>query len=399
LRASDVALFLLYLLVFLFSPLRGLRVVALFFFGMHLLTVLPALLLPRALGVVRRDAVVRINRLQQLTVTLELRNRWPLPLRSVLVMDRPGGLFPDSPPVFAVSLRPRERRILTWTAQARERGEFTIGPVLVEGPGPLGLRRWTADRDALLRVIVYPAVFSLTLEHRRGLPAGNLAVLNRLYEDVSRFRSLREYAPGDEVRRINWKVSARLGKLHTTEYLPSLYFPVLVLLNLCSSDYPLSMRHHLMERAIEVAASLVVYFAGLKQEVGLAAAAIIPGQPGFISAPIRSGNSHGVRILESLALARPCDELVDFVSLVRGPAAGGGVVPRTGTRILAVTPPLSGQRRSALRSLTRRGWQLEVFFIGMPEQREDAPRLAGIADIPGITAHTIGTGEAAHFDG
>jgi uncharacterized protein (DUF58 family) len=345
--------------------------------------------------------VVRINRLQLLTVTLELRNRWPLPLRSVLVTDRPGGIFPDTPPVFAVSLRPRERRILTWTAQARERGEFTIGPVLLEGPGPLGLRRWTADRDAPLRVIVYPAVFPLTLEHRRGLPAGNLAVLNRLYEDVSRFRSLREYAPGDELRRINWKVSARLGKLHTTEYLPSLYFPVLVLLNLCSSDYPLSMRHHLMERAIEVAASLVVFFAGLKQEVGLTAAAVILGQPGFISVPVKQGISHGVRILESLALARPCEEPVDLVSLVQapamgptvGPAAAGGAVPRTGTRILAVTPPLSGERRSALRSLSRRGWQLEVFFIGMPEQGEGEPRLAG------ITAHTIGTGEEAKVDG
>jgi hypothetical protein len=156
-----------------------------------------------------------------------------------------------------------------------------------------------------------------------------------------------------------------------------------------------------MERAIEVAASLVVYFAGLKQEVGLAAAAVIPGQPGFISVPVKQGISHGVRILESLALARPCEEPVDLVSLVQGPAMGptvgpaaaGGVVPRTGTRILAVTPPLSGERRSALRSLTRRGWQLEVFFIGMPEQSENEPRLAG------ITAHTIGTGEEAKVDG
>jgi uncharacterized protein (DUF58 family) len=235
-------------------------------------------------------------------------------------------------------------------------------------------------------VIVYPAVFALTLEHRRGLPAGNLAVLNRLYEDVSRFRSLREYAPGDELRRINWKVSARLGRLHTTEYLPSLYFPVLVLLNLCSADYPLSMRHHLMERAIEVAASLVVYFAGLKQEVGLAAAGLMPGQQGFLSIPVRPGNSHGVRILEALALVRPSDEIVDFVSLLQGHSAG--LALRTGTRILAVTPTLSAERRSALRSLTRRGWQVEAFFVGVPEKGEI-----------GFAAHTVATGEEALLNG
>jgi len=91
---------------------------------------------------------------------------------------------------------------------------------------------------------------------------------------------------------------------------------VLVLLNLCSVDYPLSMRHHLMERAIEVAASLVVYFAGLKQEVGLVAIGVTPASPGLTpgsppaspraagipSIPVRPGNSHGVRILEGLAL-------------------------------------------------------------------------------------------------
>ena len=391
LKGGDIAVFLLYALVFLLSPLRALRVIALFFFGVHLLTVLPALLVPRALAVIRGDSVLRLNRLQRLTVTLEIRNRWPLPLRSVLVTDRAGGLFPDAPPVFDIALRPRESRVVSWTAEARERGEFTVSPVMLEGPGPLGLRRWSSNVPAPLRVIVYPAVFSLGLEHKRGLPAGNIAVLNRLYEDVSRFRSLREYAPGDELRRINWKVSARLGRLHTTEYLPSLYFPVLVLLNLCSADYPLSMRHHLMERAIEVAASLVVYFAGIKQEVGLAATALIPGQPGFLTVPIRPGNSHGVRILESLALARPCDEQSDFVALLQGPAAG--IALRTGTRILAVTPPLSGERRAELRSLARRGWPLEAFYIGSAEKGE------GEAETPGVTAHTIATGEEARIDG
>ena len=124
----------------------------------------------------------------------------------------------------------------------------------------------------------------------------NIAVLNRLYEDVSRFRSLREYQPGDELRRINWKVSARLGKLHTTEYNPSLYFPILVLLNLCAPDYPLEGRYPHMERAIELAGSLVAYFPGLKQQVGLIAAARIPGEPEPVSVPIRAGTSHGVRI-------------------------------------------------------------------------------------------------------
>jgi uncharacterized protein (DUF58 family) len=237
---------------------------------------------------------------------------------------------------------------------------------------------------APVRVIVYPAIFPLTLEHRRGLPAGNLAVLNRLYEDVRRFRSLREYTPGDELRRINWKVSARLGKLHTTEYNPSLYFPVLVLLNLCAPDYPLSGRYPLIERAIELAGSLVVYFAGLKQEVGLAAAARIPGEPGPVAVPIKAGTSHGVRILESLARAHPVDEEMDFAALALGGAASSGLILPTGTRVLAVTPRLSGVRRASLQALTRRGWQLEVFFMASD---------AAHGELAGAVTHSVGYGE------
>ncbi len=385
-RGGDIAILVLCALFFAFAPVRSLRVIALFVFGTYALAVVPARLLPRAVSVRRREEVIRVNRLQVVEVSFAVRNRWPLPIRSLLVTDRLGGLFADTPPVFLISLRPRETRILTWRAQARERGEFTIGPVQLTGPGPLGLRRWFVDQPAMQRVIVYPAVFPLTLEHRRGLPAGSIAVVNRLYEDVSRFRSLREYAPGDELRRINWKVSARLGKLHTTEYVPSLYFPVLVLLNLTAEDYPLSMRRHLIERAIEVAASLVVVFAGLKQEVGLVASALLPGQPGFLSVPIRPGSSHGMRILEALALARPCDERVDFTSLIHA-------VPRTGTRIVAVTPPLPVERRGSLRALGRRGWQVEAFFVGGSSGE------GGESGATGLTAHEVGTGEAVGLHG
>lgn len=394
LRVGDIVLLLLFALLFGFAPIRPVRGVALFAFAVYAFAVIPPLLVPRALSVRRREAVLRVNRLQQLEVTLEVRNRWPLPLRTVLVTDRPGGLFPETPPVFLIALRPRERRILAWRAEARERGELFVGPVELSGPGPLGLRRWAVELEVPLRVIIYPAVFPLTLEHRRGLPAGTIAVPNRLYEDVSRFRSLREYAPGDELRRINWKVSARMGKLYTTEYVPTLYFPVLVLLNLTSEDYPLSMRRHLMERAIEVAASLVVEFAGLRQEVGLTSSGLLPGRPGFLTVPVGSGSSHGMRILEALALARPCDERVDFTTLLQGNGAQGygGAAPRTGTRVIAVTPPLPAERRGSLRALARRGWQVEAFIIG-------GGSAAAPGEAAGMTVHAVSDGEEAELHG
>ncbi|MGA2976321.1 MAG: DUF58 domain-containing protein [Spirochaetia bacterium] len=382
-RAGGIALFLLFLLVFLFAPITTIRILALFFVLVQGLSLVMGYLLPRSLSIRRGASIIRVNRFQRITVMVEVRNRWPLPVRSVLVTDGPGGIFPVEPPVFLLSLAPRERKTLTWEAETRDRGEFIIGPLTLSGPGPFGLHPWKVTQYTPLTVIVYPAVFPLTLEHKRGLPAGNIAVLNRLYEDVSRFRSLREYAPGDELRRISWKVSARLGKLYSMEYLPSLYFPVLVLLNLSAPDYPLHARHAQMERAIELAASLAVYFIGLKQEVGLAATATISGEEGCITVPIRAGSAHGVKMLEALARARASDEQSDFLRLAQGAASSGGVAARTGTRILAVTPPLSRERRAALRSLSRKGLQVEAFFITSQDARPED------ASLPGIVSHAV----------
>ncbi len=361
LARGDIALIILFLLCFAFAPFREVRLLGIF---LSLMVGMPATarwLLPGAVSVSRRDPVLRVNRTQKVVVSLEVRNRWPLPLRSVLIVDAPGGLFPDAPPVFRVDLAPRGTTILSWEAETRERGEFRIGPAQVSGPGPFALRPWGKAYESTTTLIVYPAVFPVSLEHRRGLPAGSLVVANRLYEDVSRYRSLREYVPGDELRRINWKVSARLGKLHTMEYVPSLYFPVLVLLNLSASDYPLDGRHHHMERAIELAASLVVYFIGMKQEVGLAALAsrMAGAGDGPIAVPIRAGTGHAVRMLEELARAAPDRGGGDFTRL----AGGAGVAVRTGTRIIAVTPPLPPERRAGLHALARKGWELEVFFV------------------------------------
>jgi uncharacterized protein (DUF58 family) len=387
--AADAALFLLFLLVFLFAPLAVARVLALFFLLVHALSVVMARLLPGAVTIRRRDAVIRVNRYQRITVQLEVRNRWPLPVRSLLVTDSPGGIYPDAPPVYLVSLGPRESVSLSWMAETRDRGELHVGPVTVSGPGPFGMRPWRATHALPLTVIVYPAVFPLTLEHKRGLPAGSIAVLNRLYEDVSRFRSLREYTPGDELRRINWKVSARLGKLHTMEYMPSLYFPVLVLLNLNASDYPLDARHHQIERAIELAGSLVVHFIGMKQEVGLAATGSLPGSDACVAVPIRAGNNHGVRMLEALARVRASDAEADFLGLAQGAASAAGVTVQTGTRIIVVTPPLPLERRGALHSLSRKGYAVEVFFVTSPASRP------GDAVLPGIVTHDVDSMEGS----
>jgi len=362
-----------------FSPLRTLRVTAAFLLAVLAVCAIARWMLPRAIVVRREEPSIRVNRFEPFTVRLVVVNRMPVPVRSVLVCDEPGGLRPTGPTAYLVSLGPRERRTLGWGAEAHERGAFRCGPVEISGPGPFALRPWRRTVSALFTVIAYPAVRPLELAHRRGLVSGAIATANRLDEDVTRYRSLREYVPGDEPRRISWKVSARLGGLYSVEYAPSISVPALVLLDLAETDYPIAHRQAMIERAVETAASLVTHFAERKQPVGLIAAAGIPGREGCPALGLRAGPEHAIAALETLALVRPIPSGVPLERLV----AGAGVPVPAGTLVCVVAPPLGAEDRAGLRGLRRRGLWLEAFLVTSTATRSDEARLVG------VTSHAV----------
>ena len=364
----------LLLLFYVFMPLALLR----FLFAMYLLFIvlsfLYSALVPRRITVERADDSVRANRFQRFTVRLVVRNRGIVPVHLLTVKDLKGGLFSEESGSFLLGLGPYESRTLAWEAESHERGDFAAGPVELKGSDPLGLFPWRATVDAKLRVIVYPAVYPVRRAETTGLPAGNLKVTSRIYEDVTNFRSVREYTPGDELRRINWKASARLGRLYTMEYMPSIYFPVLIAVNLTDADYPISHKQQLIERAVEVAASLVFSFVGLRQEVGLVTTGRLPGQPGFPAVPIRAGYAHAVGMLEILARIATSLEQVDVAEYV----FRSGIPVRTGTKVFVITPPLREAQVGALLGIRRKGYDTEVIFVSSSSMRREDLTLHGI---------------------
>lgn len=386
----DVVVPLLLLLVVLFAPPPLMRILAAALLAVRGLALAYTLVVRAGVTAWRDAPLVHANRFTPFTGTLTVRNRTPLPIHFLTVADRRGGFAARRPAQCVLGLGPWEERSISYELEGRERGEFRLGPVDVAGTDAFGFFPWRAQLPCYQRVIVYPDIFALDLRHRRGLPSGSLKVLNKLYEDVTRYRSLREYQPGDEPKRINWKASARMGALYSMEYVPSIYFPVLVLLNLTAGDYPLAQRAHLLERAVETAASLVFHFSGIGQEVGLAATGRIGTDPAAANAagawtvePVRAGYAHAAHLLEQLArlTAAPDGQAgADFVELLQR----GAVSLANGTRVAVVTPPLRDAQRAGLLALRRRGYDVEVFLVSSHRTRRE--ELA----VPGLTSHTVG---------
>jgi len=109
---------------------------------------------------------------------------------------------------------------LATTVTARRRGRHELPAVATRTTGPLGLavRHARAGEDAEL--LVYPdlpAARRLATAVRRG----RFRFEGRARGPIglgTEFESIREYAPDDDIRRVNWRATQRLGRPMTNQY-------------------------------------------------------------------------------------------------------------------------------------------------------------------------------------
>lgn len=134
----------------------------------------------------------------------------------------------------AVDLAPGDGARLTTRLHPTRRGRFVLPALTVRTTGPLGLatcqhRRATADvievhpafrsrREAELR-ITRGRILDVGLRSARALGRG------------TEFEALRDYTPDDEVRRVDWAATARVGRPIVRTYRAERNQPVIVLLD------------------------------------------------------------------------------------------------------------------------------------------------------------------------
>jgi len=370
-KAIHLLLIAILLVLVLFFPLRILQFVALLYIGIIGFSYLYSRIISRYVTVRRKNVVLRTHRFEPLEITLIVENRSFVPVSYLNIVDEQNTFFATEPGNFLVKLRPGERKVLSYSIESQQRGRYTVGPAVIQGSDPLGLFPFRTRAAESQTLIVYPEVLPLSLLSSEGLPAGTIRVENPVYEDVTRYRTLREYLPGDNLRRVNWKASAKTGQLFVMDYLPLLHAPVLILLNLNSQDYPLRFRYHRIERAAALAASLVVYFLSLHQEIGLIASARLEGEEGIPAAEIRGTHGHAVTLLELLGRMKPAPGGPDFSELL----FTSGIELPVRTRVEVITPMLGELDIIRLRRIRETGCTVELFLVG--EQPQPARVLWG----------------------
>ena len=236
-------------------------------------------------------------------LTLTVHNMKPLPLMTLEIED----VFPVTLPVdgaevafnritnrgeFHTFWMPGmfQRLKRHYAVQCVKRGYHFFGPTKVwvgDGAGLFSRTVYLSNEQVL---IVYPRLYAAAeLRLPAKNPFGEWSSKQRLFEDPLRPAGIRPWQPGDGMRRIHWKATARqlrLGQNQRTRhqqmlsrvYEPSEVPQVLIFLNVATLErYWEGVIPELVERTISVAGSLASLCVEQRLPVGLIANANWPG--------------------------------------------------------------------------------------------------------------------------
>lgn len=217
----------------------------------------------------------------------------------------------------------------------QRRTVLTLGPITSVRSDPLGLLRrsstWSDPQD----LYVHPRVVSLEsdtagiIRDLEGTPTQHLA------DDDINFHALREYAPGDDLRYVHWRSTARTGTLMMRQFEQTRRSHLVLALSTRLLDYA---DEDECETAISVAGSMGV--AALRTGKALT---LLTSQ-GSVPCPTRTGLLDGLAAID-IAPGTSAPGLVEIARTVGAAAPNASVV----ALIAGSTTPVSHLRAASVR--------------------------------------------------
>ncbi|HNP54258.1 MAG TPA: DUF58 domain-containing protein [Ferruginibacter sp.] len=170
---------------------------------------------------VRRQVGERMSNGDPNTVRIVLRNRMRFPIR-VTILDELPVQFQARDFSIHRTVKGLASVTVSYDVRPVERGQYQFGRILVYAETILGLvtRRCITETDKIIQV--YPSYmhfrqYRLLAESVQLAESGTNR--HRKIGHSMEFEQIKEYVPGDDIRSINWKATARKGTLMANHYM------------------------------------------------------------------------------------------------------------------------------------------------------------------------------------
>ena len=274
-------------------------------------------------------------------------------------------------------LRGRQKRSYTARTWLTSRGGFALGPTTVPSGDPFGIFRVSKEFPATSSLVVFPMLFPVReFLSPPGLLPGGKAIKRKSIDITPHASGIREYVPGDPMKRIHWPTSIRRNQLMVKEFEQDPQAEVWFFLDTHKSVHvaksgeqyatpPLDdllllrrrkvkLQPSTLEYSISITASLAHYFIEQRRSVGLLTASehsykVIQAE--------RSERQEG-KILEALSFLQ-AESTITLPSLI---SAQIGQLPQGSSAIL-ITPMAWPELLIAVDSLQRRNLRPVVVML------------------------------------
>ena len=271
-----------------------------------------------------------------------------------ILLRLPRALRTSTPNPVAFRLLAGEARTVELSLHCARFGAFVLGPLLIQARDRLGFNTWETRLGEREPLRVYPQVetlHALLAPHETRAFVGNQVA--RTKSEGVEFADIRRWAPGDRVRTINWRASARRpGGLLVNEQHPERNTDVVLFLD-TFTDVATDDDRGTFDLTVRAATSLAHLYLQRKDRVGLVSFG------GYLSWLLpASGTQQLYRIVDSLL---QMNIVLSFASKGVDVLPPRTLPPRS--LVIAVSPLLDPRAAAALLDLRARGFDLVVIEV------------------------------------
>ena len=319
-----------------------------------------------------------------------VKSSWPTSLWIEVVNQSPLAMASGSRLLTGVAAH--QRRFYTARTVLTQRGAFLLGPTEISSGDPFGVFHASRSFPAHDTLIVLPMTVPIpSLPIQPGILPGGKTIRRRTQDVTPHAAGVREYVPGDPMKRIHWLSTARRGRFMVKEFEQDPQAEIWLLLDaqraaqaaapseavhlddgvLWLRRPKVTLPRDSFEYAVSATASLARYFLAERRAVGLVSAS---SRLTILSA--ERGERQVGKILETLAFLQPQGE-IPILGLVTMQAK---LIP-LGSGVILVTPSVQPELLLAIEDLLRRNLRPLVVLIkvetfgGMGDSRDIVEKL------------------------
>jgi uncharacterized protein (DUF58 family) len=311
-------------------------------------------------------------------ITFTVENKKPLPVPWLEINEFvPRGLLVEGQKLIeqaylggaemsaSTSLGAYERVKIKRKIKALSRGTYKLGKTRLRSGDLFGLYPAEATLEHTpWSIFVYPNIKALpgfSLPARR--PIGDSLSRQPVWNDPSRPAGVREYRPGDPMKSIDWKTTARRGEMFVRQFDPSVSEHVVIFAESITSTVPWEgYRSDVLEGTMVAAASIAKHALDLGYKTGLVTDGVTSLRSSYAVVPPASGPTQLTTLLESLAMVHPM-AIRTLEELAR---SRRGAVP-AGATLIHIGGIYHPRTMDYLGRLARSGHPVIVLHVGREE--------------------------------